>query len=255
MLDLRLISADVLKLRRRRGMLAIALLLTLGVDRRGVRRHGHPARRQPRQVRPGRRRRELQGRHRASWCCWPRRRRHHRRDGRHPGHRVRRLPRPRRHRPLAHGAVRRRASPGAWAVVLPILAVSAAAHGRAPHRAGRLAGRPGRRRDRWPARPAVLAAGALSSAVAVGVSALVGSRGPVIGDRARVLPGHRADAGRDLVPGRRAPGDPRRRAGAGSATRATPMCTSRSASPSRSSPRGSSPPRGSAHGAPSTREI
>ena len=48
------------------------------------------------------------------------------------------------------------------------------------HRARRLAGRPGRRRDRR-RHAAVLVAGALSAAVAVGVSALVGSRGPVIG--------------------------------------------------------------------------
>ena len=69
---------------------------------------------------------------------------------------------------------------GAWAVVLPILAVTAglAAAGcvalagslAAPGAAAIAAGT-----------AAVLVAGALSAAVAVGVSALVGSRGPVIG--------------------------------------------------------------------------
>ena len=69
---------------------------------------------------------------------------------------------------------------GAWAVVLPILAVTAglAAAGcvalagslAAPDAGAIVAGT-----------AAVLVAGALSTAVAVGVSALVGSRGPVIG--------------------------------------------------------------------------
>ena len=69
---------------------------------------------------------------------------------------------------------------GAWAVVLPILAVTAAlvaagcvvlAGSLAVPGAGAIAA----------GTAAVLVAGALSSAVAVGVSALVGSRGPVIG--------------------------------------------------------------------------
>jgi ABC-type transport system involved in cytochrome c biogenesis permease component len=69
---------------------------------------------------------------------------------------------------------------GAWAVVLPILAVTAAAmaglslalagSAAAPTAAAIVAGSAG-----------LLVAGALSSAVAVGISALVGSRGPVIG--------------------------------------------------------------------------
>jgi ABC-type transport system involved in multi-copper enzyme maturation permease subunit len=69
---------------------------------------------------------------------------------------------------------------GAWAVVLPILAVTAgltaagcvalAGSLSAPGTGAIVAGT-----------AAVLVAGALSSAVAVGVSALVGSRGPVIG--------------------------------------------------------------------------
>jgi hypothetical protein len=49
MLDLRLISAEVLKLRRRRGMLALAALLTLGVALlmfavAGIQHTGDPAR-------------------------------------------------------------------------------------------------------------------------------------------------------------------------------------------------------------------
>ena len=56
MLDLRLIRAEVLKLRRRRGMLAIAAALTLGVIALAFAVMRHPARRQSRQVRPGRRR-------------------------------------------------------------------------------------------------------------------------------------------------------------------------------------------------------
>ena len=69
---------------------------------------------------------------------------------------------------------------GAWAVVLPILAVTgglaaagciALAGSLAAPGAGAIAA----------GIAAVLAAGALSAAIAVGVSALVGSRGPVIG--------------------------------------------------------------------------
>jgi ABC-type transport system involved in multi-copper enzyme maturation permease subunit len=69
---------------------------------------------------------------------------------------------------------------GAWAVVLPILAVTgglaaagciALAGSLAAPGAGAIAAGIG----------AVLAAGAISTAIAVGVSALVGSRGPVIG--------------------------------------------------------------------------
>jgi hypothetical protein len=69
---------------------------------------------------------------------------------------------------------------GAWAVVLPILAVTAglAAAG-CVALAGSLAA-PGAGAVAAGTAP-VLVAGALSAAVAVGVSALVGSRGPVIG--------------------------------------------------------------------------
>jgi len=69
---------------------------------------------------------------------------------------------------------------GAWAIVLPIVGVTAAALGAlsvvlagtaaAPGAATLLAGTAG-----------LLAAGALSTAVAVGLSAVVGSRGPLIG--------------------------------------------------------------------------
>ena len=69
---------------------------------------------------------------------------------------------------------------GAWAVVLPILAVTA---GLVTAGCIALAGSlPAPTADAIAAGTgAVLAAGALSAAVAVGVSALVGSRGPVIG--------------------------------------------------------------------------
>ena len=66
-------------------------------------------------------------------------------------------------------------------MVLPILAVTAALTGRGLRRARRLAGRSGRRRDRWPARPPCWSPARSAPRVAVGVSALVGSRGPVIG--------------------------------------------------------------------------
>ena len=59
MLDLRLINADVLKLRRRRGMLTVAFGLTLGLLALAYLVTGHPARRQPRQVRRRRRPRGL----------------------------------------------------------------------------------------------------------------------------------------------------------------------------------------------------
>jgi ABC-type transport system involved in multi-copper enzyme maturation permease subunit len=69
---------------------------------------------------------------------------------------------------------------GAWAVVLPILAVTAAlAAAGCVALAGSLAA-PGAGAI-MAGTAAVLIAGALSAAVAVGVSALVGSRGPVIG--------------------------------------------------------------------------
>ena len=97
---------------------------------------------------------------------------------------------------------------GAWAIVLPILAATAAALGGLSIALAGSAAAPGRRRARSPAPPRVLAAGALSTAMAVGLSALVGSRGPVIGDPARVLPGDPAAAGRDRLPRRRAPGHP-----------------------------------------------
>ena len=122
MLDLRLIRAEILKLRRRRGMLAVAVLLT-SASSRWLRRQRAPARRRPRHaLRPGRRRDQLQGRASRSSALMAsvvgvivgahRRRR---------GHRVRRLPRPGRHRPLAHGAVRARASSARGRCVLPIL--------------------------------------------------------------------------------------------------------------------------------------
>ena len=41
--DLRLIGADVLKLRRRRGMLAVAVLCTLGVTVMGLEAEPRPA--------------------------------------------------------------------------------------------------------------------------------------------------------------------------------------------------------------------
>ena len=106
MLDLRLIAADVLKLRRRRGMLAISLLLTLGLMAvafavMAIQHGGNPLKYGPAGGLENYREDigvialmglvigAIVGRH-----------------GRHPGHRVRRVPRPGRHRALAPGAVR-----------------------------------------------------------------------------------------------------------------------------------------------------
>ena len=69
MFDLRLIRAEVLKLRRRRGMLAVVAGITLGVVALAFARDRHPARRQPGEVRARRRRRQLQGRHRRPRRC------------------------------------------------------------------------------------------------------------------------------------------------------------------------------------------
>jgi hypothetical protein len=179
MLDLRLISAEVLKLRRRHGMLAIAVLLTLGIVLlvfavTAVQHASNPGRYGP-------------AGGAASY---------------HDGLTVlalmalvigvivggtagtqdiesgvfRDLAATGRSRRALFGA---RAT-GAWAVVLPILAVAMAAMGGlsivlagslpTPSAATLVAGT-----------AAILVAGALSTAMAVGLSALVGSRGPVIG--------------------------------------------------------------------------
>ena len=93
MLDLRLIAADVLKLRRRRGMLSICAAADAG--RRWllafiVMAIQHA--RQPGRVRAGRRARGLQRQPLSSWRDGLRRGRHRRRHGRDPGPRLRRLP-------------------------------------------------------------------------------------------------------------------------------------------------------------------
>ncbi len=179
MLDLRLISAEVLKLRRRRGMLAIAVLLTLGLVLlvfavMGVQHASNPDAHGPAGG--------LQNY----------------RDG--LGVLVTMA--------LVVGAIvggtagtqdvesgvfrdlaatgRSRLSlfgarvTGAWAIVLPILAAAMAAMGGlAFAMAGSL---PSPDAETIVAGTvAVLVAGALSTAMAVGLSALVGSRGPVIG--------------------------------------------------------------------------
>jgi hypothetical protein len=179
MFDLQLISAEVLKLRRRRGMLAIAVLLTLGLVAlvfavTGIQHAGDPVKYGP-----------------AGGAS-------NYRDG--LGVIVlmalvvgvviggtagtqdiesgvfRDLAATGRSRLALFGA----RVTGAWAVVLPILGVTAAALGglsvvlagtaATPGSAMLLAGTAG-----------LLAAGALSSALAVGLSAVVGSRGPLIG--------------------------------------------------------------------------
>ena len=86
---------------------------------------------------------------------------------------------------------------GAWAVVLPIAALSAAAMaGASVGLAGPLAA-PAAGARSWPARPASWPPRALSSAVAVGLSALIGSRGPVIAIVLAFYLAIGADAGRD----------------------------------------------------------
>jgi hypothetical protein len=179
MLDLRLISAEVLKLRRRRGMLAIAVLLTLGLVLlvyavTGIQHSSNPGKYGP-----------------AGGVA-----------SYHDSLTVltmmalvvgaiiggtagtqdiesgvfRDLAATGRSRRALFGA---RAT-GAWAIVLPILAVTmAVTGGLAIAMAGSLptpdAG------TLVAGTAAVLVAGALSTAMAVGLSALVGSRGPVIG--------------------------------------------------------------------------
>ena len=177
--DLRLISAEVLKLRRRRGMLAIALLLTLGLVAivfavTGVQHASNPAKYEP-----------------AGGV-------HHYRDalgvlammafvvgaivGGTAGTQdvesgvFRDLAATGRSR-LALFAAR---VAGAWTIVLPILATTmtalailarAMADGTPTADAATIVA----------GTAAVLVAGALSTAAAVGLSTLVGSRGPVIG--------------------------------------------------------------------------
>jgi ABC-type transport system involved in multi-copper enzyme maturation permease subunit len=179
MLDLRLISAEVLKLRRRRGMLVLAALLTLGVALlmfavAGIQHTGDPARYRPAGgvigyddtafvltmmatvigviVGGTAGTQDIESGVFRDLAATGRSR-------------------------LALFAAR---VTGAWVVVLSILAVTMAAtavlsmamadSAVAPD-AGMIAARTA----------GVLVAGALSSALAVGLSALVGSRGPVIG--------------------------------------------------------------------------
>ena len=211
-----------------------------------LRRQRHPARRQSRQVRARRRRRQLQGRHRRPRAADHRRGRHRRLDRRGPGPRIRRLSRPGRDRALARRALRgpRHRGVGRWSCRSP------------PSR-----------RPPWPA-PRWRLAGPLAAPTA---AAVAGRRGRPAGhrraeqrgrgravrahriarprdrDRARVQSGHRADAGGDLVPGRRATGHPDGRARAHRHTSPTSRTTLPIAS--RSSPPGSRPPSPPAHGA------
>jgi ABC-type transport system involved in multi-copper enzyme maturation permease subunit len=179
MFDLRLIAADVLKLRRRRGMLAISVMLTLGVMAlvfivMAIQHQGNPAKFGP-----------------AGGL------EHYQNDLSFVGAMA-----------LIVGAIvggtagtqdlesgvfrdlaatgRSRTAlfasrvAGAWLVVLPIVGLTAAATGAAsvalagsltaPDAGGLIAGTVG-----------VVAAGALSTAMAVGLSVLIASRGPVIG--------------------------------------------------------------------------
>jgi ABC-type transport system involved in multi-copper enzyme maturation permease subunit len=179
MLDLRLIAADVLKLRRRRGMLAISLLLTFGLMAvafavMAIQHGGNPVKYGPAGGLENYREdvgvivlmglvigaivgatagtqdiesgvfRDLAATGRSRLALF--------------GSRVM----------------------GAWAIVLPILALTAAfAAAGTVILAGSLAAPGGAALIAGTA--AVLASGALSTAMAVGLSALVGSRGPVIG--------------------------------------------------------------------------
>ena len=223
---LALISSDVLKLRRRRGMLAISLLLTRRPDGRGVRRHGHPARRQPRQVRAGRRPRATTRTTSASSALMALI------VGTIIGATAGT-------QDIESGVFRDLAATGrsrmalfasrvagAWAVVLPILAVTGRARRRGLRRAGRLAGRPGRRRDR---RRHGRRAGRRRAQRRGRGRRVRARRLARPGDRhhARVLPGGAEPAAGDGLPGRRAPDRPRRRDPRGSATSSRPRtCTS-----------------------------
>ena len=179
MFDLQLISAETLKLRRRRGMLAIAVLLTLGLVAlvytvMAIQHAGNPAKYGP----AGGAKSFADGLSViVLMACVV---------GTVVGGTAgtqdiesgvfRDLAATGRSRLALFGA----RVTGAWAIVLPILAVTMAAMSglsvalagsdAAPSASAIVAGTAG-----------ILAAGALSSAVAVGVSALVGSRGPVIG--------------------------------------------------------------------------
>ena len=90
--------------------------------------------------------------------------------------RVRRVPRPRRHRPVTHRAVLLRV-PAAWALTLGMLAVATRA---LPWR-GRASGSALHAGDMLVGAANVLVSGALTAAVCVGLAALTGSRGPVMG--------------------------------------------------------------------------
>jgi len=179
MLDPRLISAEVLKLRHRRGMLAIAILLTFGIVLlvfavTGIQHAGNPAKYRPAGGETGYTNglgfvllmalvvgvivggtagtQDIESGVFRDLAATGRSR-------------------------LALFAAR---VIGAWTIVLTILAATAAAIGvlsialadsaAAPHAATLVAGT-----------AAILVAGALSASMTVGLSALVGSRGPVIG--------------------------------------------------------------------------
>jgi hypothetical protein len=177
--DLRLISAEVLKLRRRRGMLAIAILLTLGLllvvfAVTGILHAGNPARYHPAggEISYGDALTTLTIMAFTVGVI----------VGATAGTQdiesgvFRDLAATGRSRTALFGA----RVMGAWAIVLPILATTMAAHAilsialadtaAGPHASTIVAGT-----------AAVLVAGVLSTAVAVGVSALAGSRGVVIG--------------------------------------------------------------------------
>jgi hypothetical protein len=179
MLDLRLIRAEVLKLRRRRGMLAIAALLTFGLVLvvyavMAVQHGSDPLHHGP----AGGAKSYVDGLGVLSTMALV--------VGAIVGGTAgtqdiesgvfRDLAATGRSRLALFGA----RVTGAWAIVLPLLAVTMAVMGAlavalagstaAPHAGALVAGT-----------LSILAAGAVSTAMAVGLSALVGSRGPVIG--------------------------------------------------------------------------
>ncbi len=108
MLDLRLIRAEILKLRRRRGLMAWTAVLTFGAVALCYAASARSARRRSRAWKRRRRPRAASTSRSALLAMTRRRRRRaDRRDGRRRGHRGRRVPRPRRDGALAHRAVLR----------------------------------------------------------------------------------------------------------------------------------------------------
>ena len=166
---LRLIRADLLKLRRRRGMVARRRACScFGVRRRLL---GAGARSSTRAA-------DFDERHRHAHAARLGGGRDHRRHRRRRRHRVRRLPRPRGHRPLPHRAVLLARARGLGRSTLAMLArrLIVAALRSSPVRRRRRSRRGAGQR----ARP-----GALTAAVCVGLAALTGRAGPSWASRSR----------------------------------------------------------------------